>query len=91
MPGTEEGEGVSEGGIGKLPRVLEGKSVNFLGVTSNFAAVHTNRGAMAFVRLFMVTQDCRGQQTEKNAPADKDWEVSDVAALGKAFGKELTT
>lgn len=46
---------------------------------------------MAFLRLFMVTQDCRGQQTEKNAPVGKDWEVSDVAALGKAFGKELTT
>lgn len=83
------GEGGRSWGVTK---VLEGKKVNsqYWEVNLDFAVVHANRRTVAFVRFFMVTQDCRGQQTGKNAPEGKDWEVSDVATLGKAFGEEST-
>lgn len=45
---------------------------------------------MAFLRLFIATQEQRLQWAEDTS-AGKDQEVSYVATLGRAYRKELTT
>lgn len=51
---------------------------------------YANRRTMAFLRLFIATRERRLQWAE-DASAGKDQEVPDVATLGKAYRKELTT
>lgn len=95
------GEGVSGEGTGRLPRVQaesqEGQRGNsqVLQVLRSklwfFVVVaYANRRTMAFLRLFIATQERRLQWAE-DASAGKDQEASDVATLGRAYRKELTT
>lgn len=67
-----------------------GEERKFSGVTCNFAVVHANRGTWHLSDSSWWLRTTKDSKQRKNTPGEKDWEVSDVAPLGKAFGKELT-